>query len=212
MSASALAERFGALWTRLGAGGDWRPAFDAVLRRWQEPHRRYHGVDHLRDCLAQLDGSPASGRARDLAEGALWYHDAVYQAGARDNEARSAELARVTLIAAGTAGETADEVARMVLLTDHAAPAPDPVGALVCDVDLSILGRAPDAFAEYERRVRAEYRQVPEARYRIGRARVLGGFLERRPLYLTSHFRERYEAEARRNLRRALEALEKSGA
>lgn len=207
VSAVDLAGRFGGLWARLGAGGDWTPAFDAVMRGWQEPHRRYHGVDHLRDCLLQLDGSPSDGDAGDLAEAALWYHDAVYRPGAPDNESRSAELARVTLIAAGTGRETADEVARLVLLTDHAIPAPDPVGALVCDVDLSILGRAPEVFGEYERRIRDEYRQVPETTYRRERARVLAAFLERRPLYLTGHFRERYEAGARHNLRHSLALL-----
>ena len=207
MSPADLAERFSALWARLGAGGEWKPAFDAVMRGWQEPHRSYHGVDHLRDCLVQLDGSGSSGGAGDLAEAALWYHDVVYRPGAADNEFRSAERARVALTAAGSSLETADEVARLVRLTDHAAPAPDPVGALVCDVDLSILGRTPEVFAEYERRIREEYRQVPEALYRMGRAQVLAALLGRHPLYLTRYFQERYETVARRNLRHSLARL-----
>jgi predicted metal-dependent HD superfamily phosphohydrolase len=209
MSDAALRERFAALWRRLAASDDG-PPFEALLRGWTERHRSYHGLDHLRDCLARLDEAAGPGRPRDLAEAALWYHDVVYQPGARDNEGRSAELARTALLAGGAPEATADEVARLVRLTDHAAPAADPVGQLVCDVDLSILGRPPDEFAEYERRVREEYRQVPASLFRAGRARVLETLLSRQPLYGTDHFQKRYEIVARGNLHRSLASLGRS--
>ena len=207
MSDAALRNRFALLWIRLGARGAADPHVDALLRGWREPHRAYHGPDHLRDCLTQLDGSPATGRLRDLAEAALWYHDVVYRPGAADNEARSAELARSALVQGGAAEATAEEIARLVRLTDHAKPPCDPVGELVCDVDLSILGRPAEEFDEYERRTREEYRHVPEPLYRTGRARVLETFLSRDPLFRTPHFRGRFEATARHNLRRSLASL-----
>lgn len=207
MSDSDLRERFAALWARLGGHGDVRPILDSLLRSWTEPHRRYHGLDHLLDCLARLDESPAVGEGRDLAEAALWYHDLVYQPGASDNEARSAELARAALLEGGAPDATAGEVARLVRLTDHGAAPEDPVGELVCDVDLSILGRPAGEFEEYERRIREEYRQVPDPLYRAGRARVLARLLSRDPLFRTDYFRHRYENSARHNLRRSLDAL-----
>jgi predicted metal-dependent HD superfamily phosphohydrolase len=94
-----------------------------------------------------------------------------------------------------------------VRLTDHAGPAPDPAGQLLCDVDLSILGRPADEFAEYERKVRQEYGRVPASLFRAGRARVLKALLSREPLYRSDHFRQRYESVARDNLRRSLAAL-----
>ncbi|MGH7579555.1 MAG: HD domain-containing protein [Gemmatimonadales bacterium] len=206
MSDAPLAERFGRLWKRMGAADEGRPVFDQVWHAWEEPHRRYHGVDHLRDCLAQLDGAPQTEADRDLAEVALWFHDAVYIPLAPDNEVRSAEWARHALTSAGVSGVRAEEAARLVRLTDHARPATDPTGALVCDVDLSILGRPAPEFAEYERRIRAEYGNVPDALYRAGRTAVLAGFLARDPLYRSEHFRMRYEEPARRNLKRSLEA------
>ncbi len=207
MSDSGLRERFAALWVRLGSRGDAQPALDSVLRGWAEPHRRYHGLDHLLDCLARLDESPSVGEERDLAEAALWYHDVVYRPGASDNEARSAELARAALVEGGAPQSTADEVARLVRLTDHVAPPADPVGELVCDVDLSILGRPEPEFDEYERRIREEYGQVPDPLYRAGRARVLAKLLAREPLFRTDYFRHRYENSARHNLRRSLDSL-----
>jgi len=207
MSDTLLRERFGDLWRRMGAADDGRRIFDELLRAYREPHRRYHGVDHLRDCLEQLDTAPATGEARDLAETALWFHDAVHVPGAADNEARSAEWAARALTGAGVPEARAHQVARLVQLTDHARPADDPVGALVCDVDLSILGRPPAEFAEYERRIRAEYQRVPEPLYRMARASVLAGLLAREPLYRSDHFRALYEVGARRNLRGSVEGL-----
>jgi predicted metal-dependent HD superfamily phosphohydrolase len=207
MSASGLQDRFAALWVRLGGHGDVQPILDSVLRRWTEPHRRYHGLGHLLDCLAQLDESPAVGEERDLAEAALWYHDLVYRPAASDNEARSAELAQAALVEGGAPDATANEVARLVRLTDHVAPPEDPVGELVCDVDLSILGRPAGEFAEYERRIREEYWQIPDPSYRAGRALVLAKLLSRDPLFRTNYFRRRYEDSARHNLRRLLDSL-----
>jgi predicted metal-dependent HD superfamily phosphohydrolase len=211
MSEAALRSRFALLWARLGASGEVEPRLDELLRGWSEPHRAYHGPHHLRDCLAQLDGSPAAGRARDLAEAALWYHDVVYRPGAADNEARSAELARSALARGGAPQATADEIARLVQLTDHAAPPGEPVGELVCDVDLSILGRPAEEFDEYERQIREEYRHVPDPLYRAGRAHMLKTFLSRDPLFRTDHFRHRYETAARHNLRRSLASLTHDG-
>jgi predicted metal-dependent HD superfamily phosphohydrolase len=207
MTDPRLRERFRDLWRRMGAVQDGGLVFEEVLRAYQEPHRHYHGVEHLRDCLEQLDGAPATGEARDLGETALWFHDAVYVPHATDNEARSAVWAARALAQAGAAEARAGEVARLVRLTDHTRAAEDPVGALVCDTDLSILGRPPAEFAEYERRIRAEHAQVPEPSYRLGRAMVLAGLLGRDPLYRSDHFRGRYEAAARRNLKRSIASL-----
>jgi predicted metal-dependent HD superfamily phosphohydrolase len=207
MTEPELRKRFTGLWNRLGADGDGARAFGELLRGWREPHRRYHGLEHLVDCLARLDEAPATGKERDVAEAALWYHDLVYRPGAPDNEARSAESARAALVDGGVATDVADEVARLVRATDHARPPEDPVAALVCDVDLSILGRPAEEFAVYERRIRDEYRHVPDPLYRSGRARVLTQLLARAPLFLTLYFRDRFEAPARRNLARSLQAL-----
>ena len=207
MSRAPLRERFVALWKRMGAGGEARPVFDELRTAYEQPHRHYHGLEHLGDCLEQLDAAPAEGSDRDVVETALWFHDVVYDPHAADNEDRSAEWAERALLEAGVAGSSAREVGRLVRLTDHARPAEDPAAALVCDVDLSILGRPPAAFAEYERRIRAEYEWVPEPVYRGQRAAVLTRILGRASIYVSEHFRVLYETAARRNLKRSLDTL-----
>jgi predicted metal-dependent HD superfamily phosphohydrolase len=75
-------------------------------------------------------------------------------------------------------------------------------------VDLSILGRDEQEFEDYQRRIRQEYAWVPEPLYRVGRARILSAFEKRDRIYLTEYFHDRYEAQARANLRRALTRLQ----
>ena len=94
-------ERFIALARRLGARTDPAPVAADLLSRWSEPARTYHSLRHLDDCLAELDAAPTLGADGDMVEGALWFHDAVYDPRAGDNEDRSATLARERLTKIG---------------------------------------------------------------------------------------------------------------
>lgn len=205
---SPLRDRFASLLRRLGATGDASATVGAVLAAWSEPARTYHGLPHLEDCLARLDELPAHAGWRDAVEAALWFHDAVCDPRADDNESRSAEWAQRALSDLGIPGDLPARVADLVRLTRHDAPAADEAGRILCDLDLSILGRGPAEFDAYDRSIRAEYPWLPDAVYSAGRRRVLAGFLARRPLYQTDWFRGRYETSARANLARALGAPE----
>jgi predicted metal-dependent HD superfamily phosphohydrolase len=131
----------------------------------------------------------------------------VYDPRAGDNEAESAAWATYILSGAGVALPTIDVIRRLILLTRHVEPARDAAGSLLCDIDLSILGRSPQEFDEFERRIRAEYDWVPEPEYREGRARVLSRLLAWDPLYQIQYFQRRYEAAARNNLARVIAQL-----
>ena len=207
---TALRERFTTLLSRLGATRDGTALGDALYAAWSAPGRAYHDLRHLEDCLTLLDAAEADPATRDLIEAALWFHDAVYDPRASDNEELSAAWAAEALPAAGVSVETAGKVARLVRLTAGHGPVPDLPGQLMCDIDLSILGRPVELFDSYDRRVRAEYAWVPEMAYRAGRARVLEDLLRRDPLFQTPAFRRRFEPQARVNLRRALAALGRS--
>jgi predicted metal-dependent HD superfamily phosphohydrolase len=204
---SATAARFAALCRRLGASGDAAGIAGDLLRRWTEPGRAYHGLEHLEDCLARLDEAPPDGADRDLVEAALWFHDAVYDPRAADNETRSAELARRALEELGVRSEIVSRVGDLVLLTLHREPPTDPEGRLLCDIDLAVLGGSAEDFDRYDQAIRLEYAWVPDSVYRRERAAILRGLLARVPLYATAYYRERYELPARANLERALARL-----
>jgi predicted metal-dependent HD superfamily phosphohydrolase len=199
--------RWTRLWRQLGAKGNGLSVFDMLMQAYAEPARAYHTADHIRDCLAQFDLTRDIAQRADEVEAAIWFHDAVYLPAGSDNENRSAELAWTALAESGVSPEVSDHIAGLVLATRHLSIPSEPDAALLCDIDLSILGRAPDVFDEFERRIRLEYAWVPEPVYRHGRTEILEGFLRRRSIYQTSYFRERYEAPARANLERILKEL-----
>jgi predicted metal-dependent HD superfamily phosphohydrolase len=180
---------------------------EALLARYAEPHRAYHTRQHLRECFEQLE--PAAGSAHALAEVqlALWFHDAIYDPRAQDNEERSAQWAGDALRAVGADPSIGLRVRALVLATRHAAVPEGPDAQLLVDVDLSILGAPRARFDEYERQVRVEYGWVPEPAFRAARANVLRGFLARPRIYSTEGFADRLEAAARANLERSLAAL-----
>ncbi len=194
------------------AGGD--PAAAGAVRRdlaarWAEPHRAYHTAAHLAHVLAVVGELRAAGEpVGDLAAVVLatWYHDAVYDPRAGDNEARSADLARRDLTGLGVGADRVDRVAGLVLATrDHRAADPD--AAVLVDADLAILAVPAGDYAAYVAAVRAEYGFVPEAAWRAGRAAVLAGFLARPRLFATATQHARADAAARANLAGELAAL-----
>lgn len=199
--------RWTGLWNRLGARGDGFSTLSALEAAYAGPARTYHTAEHIRDCLAQFDLSRHTARRPDEVEAAIWFHDAVYLPGAADNEDRSARLSQTSLTDAGAPLDVARRIAELVLTTQHLAVAEEPDAALLCDIDLSILGRTPETFDQFERRIRQEYAWVPERVYRSARAEILEGFLRRRSIYQTAFFRQRNEVQARANLERGLKEL-----
>jgi predicted metal-dependent HD superfamily phosphohydrolase len=200
-------QRWVELWSRLGAQGSGASIFARLTAAYAEPGRAYHTAEHIRDCLAELDLTRDLAQYPDEVEAALWFHDAVYLPGAPDNEDQSAELARIALSMAAVPREVTDRTAVLVLATKHAGVPSSPDEQLICDIDLSILGREPRIFDTFEQQIRREYAWVPEPTYRRERSVVLSGFLRRRSIYQTDQFRHRYEAVARANLKRLLDQL-----
>lgn len=194
-------------WAAAGASGDPEAEWRSLSARYAEPHRAYHTLEHIAHCLDELDEVREVAADPVAVEMALWYHDAVYDPTARDNEARSADLARQAAAAMGLARERGERVAGLILVSTHTALADDPDAKLFADIDLSILGRPSAVFAEYERRVRREYSWVPDPAFRAARSAILQSFLDRPSIYATGRFRRKYEEMARLNLTVSLKQL-----
>lgn len=196
------------LWGELGAASVNGGLMNQLVAAYSERQRHYHTLQHLRECLAHFDAAASLARHPAEVELALWFHDAVYDPQADDNEERSAQWARDSVLAAGCGEDVAQRVHDLVMATKQHQAAPDDLdAALLLDVDLAILGASPARFDEYERQIRAEYAHVEPAAWGPRRARVLGGFLQRPRLYLTQPFHDALEARARANLERSLKAL-----
>lgn len=190
---------------------------EAVIAAYARPARAYHHIGHVAGVL---------GHWQAVAEGPGWvqpretwlallYHDAVYEAGRSDNEARSAQLARehIERWLRGQ-GVDAERVAALIELTArHGALSAtdfegDPLVRDTCnllDCDMAILGADRARFDAYDAAIAAEYRAVvPGWLYRIKRRAFLKTLLKRERIYLGEFFHARLEAAARANLRRAV--------
>lgn len=195
-----------------------------LIHRYDDPTRIYHDLRHLRAVLDVIErladeavevadtGAPAGRRAdavdRRAVTLAAWFHDAVYEVPADDNEEASARLAESVLPTYDFDEKTTREVSRLVRLTrDHAVADGDVNGAVLCDADLSILASPADRYDDYALEVRAEYHHLRETVFRQGRADVLGRLLARPALFHTPYGRANWEMAARANIRRELAAL-----
>lgn len=198
-----LQARWQTLWQALGAKP---PAglLDELLCRYQEPHRKYHTVQHLSECLASFDELRHLAIRPAEVELALWLHDAIYDLARHDNEERSAQWACETMLAAGLAQDASLRVHALIMATRHDALASGTDAEILTDADLAILAAAPDRFCEYEQQIRAEYAHVPAAQFAARRKQILDQFLKRERIFATDAFHARYEQAARHNLRRAI--------
>jgi predicted metal-dependent HD superfamily phosphohydrolase len=185
---------------------------DAVQAAYAEPPRAYHNYAHVQEVLGHYE-EVAHGPGWNQPEEvrlAVLYHDAIYEAGRKDNEARSAQLA-IEHIARWLPdrGIDAARVAELINLTArHGALAPQDVdrdASLFLDCDMAILAADPAAFAAYDRGIAAEYRgQVPGWLFKLNRRRFLKALLGKERIFLSDWFHQRLDAQARINLRRAV--------
>jgi predicted metal-dependent HD superfamily phosphohydrolase len=209
-----LSVRFRQTWLKClpyGKESDINAIAHNLIARYSEPLRRYHSRSHIAHCLNELDQIKDGRFNRDAVEMALWFHDAVYVPGAKDNEHQSAELfARLArdCLEQGFI----DKVRALIMLTTHReAQATDPDGRYVVDIDLSSFGISWNEFIEDSRQVRQELSQVADEEYYPAYACFLRSLLDRSQIYLTEHFHGHYEAAARRNIARLLELIATQG-
>lgn len=178
-----------------------------VIRAWKEPHRHYHNLEHLEDCLRCLDEVTHLCENAVTVEFALWFHDVIYDPKAPDNEERSAGLACTFLRQVGLGSGHVSTVESLILATKTHVPGTEPDAGVMLDIDLSILGHPRTRFARYEADIRHEYAWVPADVFAQKRAAILESFLTRNRIYQTPWFQERFESLARENLAWAVEEL-----
>lgn len=180
---------------------------DALLARYSESHRHYHTLEHLDACLRHCVLLCTGADHPHEVTLALWFHDAIYDIGAPDNELRSADWARDALQQAGAAAAPVQRVHDLIMATRHDVAPQSRDQEILLDADLAILGAPSTVFDAYEQQIHAEYHAVPQATRRVTRRRILQGFLDRPRIYHTALFHQQREAQARANLARSVAAL-----
>ena len=182
--------------------------------RLAEPTRHYHGTAHIallwQRHLAHGKGLPVQSPPwHRLLACAIAYHDAIYDAARKDNEARSADLWRAARPALPP--QDIEWVAATILATaNHLAAAPEPGMApdswaarqWMLDLDLTPLGEAPDIFDANTEALRREFAYLTDEQWTTGRATFLRNIAAVPRLFQTPVLHEHYEAQARANFAR----------
>lgn len=195
-------------WTRL-FGTNTLTKFDNLLSSYSKNF--YHSLTfHIANCLIELDkyylnkykASHITEKCyieRQNIEIALWFHDA------KSTELKSFEY----LVKLMGPKYDYDTVKQLILATNHHQLSENSnfACAIICDIDLSILGQNRKVFDLYEKLIRIEYGHIPDKYYKPGRIKVLNRFFSRENIYYTDYFRQKYEKKARDNISFSLKCL-----
>lgn len=207
--------RFEDLWDRLPiyrSAKDWFPdvwGFLDARYNW----RAYHNIDHIEQGLKVIDdmkdedrhrGKPFSEKFWNEIELAFWFHDCC------PNELDSASSIMKKLGGIYVDAEGLRDVQKMIMATNHNRPPRDLQTAYLLDADLSILGSEREEFEEYERKIREEYKHVPDELFAAARIDILEKFYRRPWIFSTEYGRVRFDRRAKNNLSRSIEALKLS--
>ena len=207
---SLLRERFIRLWHGClprSTSADAEVAWSKVEQHYSEPHRVYHDRQHLAHCLEQLDLANGLIEHPQQVEMAIWFHDIINEPGASDNEQRSSDYFRA--LASGTAdAQFIDAVVNLILVTTHQSAPVDPDQQFICDIDLASFGCPWECFIRDSEAVKAEFTGTEEEYYR-GKEAFLQSMLAHPRIFLTDFFYARYEEQARDNIDRLLELIER---
>lgn len=214
--AEAMRRRWYDLCLRMNRGttpqveGAWR----IIHGSYNERHRLYHTLRHIDYCLNKYEEYRAHEAiskhgAFPETELAIWLHDLRYDTHRDDNEQESSLWACVLLKSLLLDDVVCTHVAHLICQTKHGKPACmlEQEGQIVLDVDLAGFAKPYNEFIKDTQRIRLEYDWAPKGDFCEKRSEILQGFLDRPRIYQTDYFYNKYEAQARENLKRAIAEL-----
>jgi predicted metal-dependent HD superfamily phosphohydrolase len=171
--------------------------------------RHYHNFSHISSMLHQAENFKSSIVNYDAFLLSIWYHDAIYKPTKKDNEEKSAILAQKRLKTLNIDEKTLEIIQKLIISTKkhEIVLSNNDDNALLLDIDLSILGSDWKTYQNYIENIRKEYAIYPNFMYKKGRKQVLMHFLERKTLFFTDIYKEKHEAQARKNLLKEIKLL-----
>ena len=185
--------------------------WNKIEKKYNHRHRKYHNLQHLHNMFTELDQLTLPLDDPEVLQFSIWFHDLIYQPIRKDNELKSANMARQYLQEIGLNVERIKRCYQQILLTKHHQfehPAQVKIDEqYLIDFDLEILSRSWEEYLEYSQQIREEYWMYPRPIYNKGRKAALQQFLKRPFIYQTDEYRERKEEKARENILREVEGL-----
>lgn len=184
-------------------------AWTKIEEHYTQDGRAYHNFQHLDNMFEILKEYESEVEDLSTLRFTIWYHDIIYKATKRDNELKSAELAKTELIKLNFRITRMERCYQQILSTQKHVPAADASfdEKLILDLDLEVLSWDWERYLEYTQQIREEYSIYPDFLYRRGRRDAMTKFAERQDIFYTPKFKLEKEPIARENLRKEIELL-----
>ena len=187
--------------------------FDQVMHSYTHPARVYHTPGHIQYCMKKFDEVRHLVPSPDQLELAIWFHDIVHEPWHSDNEERSADMAQFYICTLmGSHSLFAAGVASIIIggtkhLSSHLSKYPHNNMRFMSDIDLANMGDSWDVFHENLLRIMKENLWQGEVKCIASTILSLNSFWTEEHIFFTEYFREKYEAQARANIDRAIKEL-----
>lgn len=185
-----------------------------IIEYWKEieqlytqKNRYYHNLSHLENMINELKKINKEIKDFDSILFSVFYHDIIYKSSSKENEEKSAEIAKIRLQKINLSKEQIEKISHQILATkSHKASDTIDTNYLL-DSDLSILGKDWIEYELYIKQIRKEYSIYPDFLYNPGRKKILEHFLTFDTIYQTVYFKDLYEKQARENILKEIQIL-----
>jgi len=192
-------------WTKIG-GTNSETVFELLIEQHQKPKRKYHNITHVSYMLQGFKNACSKIPYNETIEIAIWFHDAIYDPLKEDNEEQSAELAYNQCILNNIEEKIANNIKQLIMATKHGLIKPkNTEEKIIADLDLAVLGLDFQTFKKYGKAIKEEFTIINEKEYNKIQLKMLNDFLKQKELFHTEYFKNKYEKQARQNLKQAIE-------
>ncbi|WP_343565348.1 hypothetical protein [Sphingobacterium sp.] len=179
--------------------------WNEIIASYSDQRRSYHTLIHLQHFSDQLNLCKDQLSDYPTAYLAMIYHDIVYFTMDGTNEEKSAIVAAGHLNRLHYPADLISLCSEMILATKtHAGNSSSDINYFI-DADMSILGADEGSYAKYAAGIRKEYGD--SIYFDRGRKQILQHFLNMERIFKTDLFFDKYEQQARINIRREIDNL-----
>ncbi len=184
---------------------------EEIYTSYARPERGYHGLKHIKNMLESFDkfilesNQAFMVKNTDELRFAILMHD--YINGEADDVKKSAYMANEFLHRISPNYDSS-YVENLILATDYSQKQNlNFEQQLMQDIDTEILGKSPAEYKQYSGAIRQQYANYPDKIYNPARIKVLEAFINKDKIYNTPYYREKYEQQARENIKYEINTL-----
>jgi predicted metal-dependent HD superfamily phosphohydrolase len=195
---------------------------DGIIKSYNEPYRKYHTMNHIMKCIDVLHNFSYSPMLFDINDKyygyyfnrvaiAIIYHDIVYNPISRRNESDSIKRMYDDLSFTRDGWMFPDQLRlskMLIYATTYGESFYTKEENIIRDVDLHQLGSDFYEFLLNENNIREEYKYVPDELFYPERAKILQRFLDRKRIFKIDWFYDKYENNARENIKYVLDRMD----